>query len=75
MELKMPDHPPVPVKDLFINTIWADPNKNENFRGFGFNDTRRISVFWGRDMAEKFLRENELSMIVRGHEWDQEGYK
>lgn len=51
--------------------LWADPIK-ENGRQ---PSKRGISTGFGPDVAEKFLKENNLELLVRSHEMKEEGYE
>lgn len=67
--------------DPYINTLsqnltqimWNDPKSNlqgfsESFRGPGIN-------FFGEDVFETFLKENNLKFVIRSHELFPEGYR
>lgn len=66
---------------IYINTLsqnltqimWNDPKSNlqgfsESFRGPGIN-------FFGEDVFETFLKENNLKFVIRSHELFPEGYR
>ena len=58
------------TKDVGQTTVWADPHE-----GKGYVDSRRgtgIKKF-GMDVAEAFLKSNNLKSMFRGHEQVQEG--
>jgi len=59
-----------PTPKILEYLLWSDP-----FEGLGsYPSIRGAGHQFGKDITEKFLRENGLIMIIRGHE-PCEGYK
>jgi diadenosine tetraphosphatase ApaH/serine/threonine PP2A family protein phosphatase len=61
------------ISQNLIQIMWNDPKKNlqgfsESFRGPGIK-------FFGEDVFETFLKENNLKFIIRSHEHFPEGYR
>ena len=54
-----------PVLDL----LWSDPGLDDGF----IPSPRGVSFIFGPDQAMRFLKKNNLSLIVRSHEFCQEG--
>lgn len=56
---------------LVNNILWSDPSENPGYtlspRGSGY--------FWGPDVTKQFLHENNLLLIIRGHENQDCGFK
>lgn len=52
--------------------LWSDPNPE--IRDWGASP-RGISVTYGMDALYKFLEENELDLVCRGHEVVEDGYE
>ena len=67
----------IPVRGLFCDLMWADPFGDEEAitADFDFNFTRECSVFFGKRPVRKFLRENNLLCIFRGHQVQQNGFQ
>ena len=61
----------VPLKGLMADLLWSDPmeqnGKIPSMRGAGVN--------FGPDVTEKFLKENNLKLLVRSHQVRMEGYQ
>jgi serine/threonine-protein phosphatase PP1 catalytic subunit len=49
---------------LLCDLVWSDPNKDGD--GWAPSD-RGVSVKFGQDIVENFLRNNNLSLMVRSH--------
>jgi serine/threonine-protein phosphatase 5 len=50
--------------------LWSDP-----MNGAGFAPSPRgVTVMFGGDVTERFLRENGLQLLIRSHQLAQEGY-
>ncbi|CAF1427319.1 unnamed protein product [Rotaria sordida] len=47
--------------------LWSDPDP-QNRSGCRNNDNRNIGCFFGSDVTEEFLSENNFSMIIRSHQ-------
>lgn len=57
-----------PIADL----LWSDPNAAT--KEWGESD-RGATYFWGLNPAKKFMEENNIHLIVRGHQVALEGYE
>jgi len=53
-----------PDEGLMTDMLWSDPVK-ENGR---HPSKRGVSIGFGPDVAAKFLKENNLELLVRSHE-------
>ena len=53
--------------------MWSDPSET-SIGQWEPNVMRGCSYFYGKIQAKKFLKENKLKMIIRGHEVQIEGY-
>ena len=61
----------VPAEGLMCELLWSDPCE-EN----GINPSSRgAGILFGPDVTEKFLKENNLSLLIRSHEVRMEGYQ
>lgn len=61
------------ISQNLIQIMWNDPKRNlqgfsESFRGPGIE-------FFGEDVFETFLKENNLKFVIRSHEYFPEGYR
>ncbi|MFX1455139.1 MAG: metallophosphoesterase [Promethearchaeota archaeon] len=61
------------ISESFFQIMWNDPKANlkgfnESFRGPGIK-------FFGEDVFNNFLKENNLEFLIRAHECFLEGYK
>ncbi|MFW9824313.1 MAG: metallophosphoesterase [Candidatus Thorarchaeota archaeon] len=61
------------ISESFIQIMWNDPKVNlqgfkASFRGPGIK-------FFGEDVFDSFLKENNLEFLIRAHECFLEGYK
>lgn len=67
-----------PHKDpLMTDLLWSDPHPFYEFNNidlFVVNKRRRCSFLYCKQAVTKFLKENGLKLIVRGHEVQSEGY-
>jgi serine/threonine-protein phosphatase 5 len=60
----------VPSDGLMCELLWSDP-----YDGNGtIPSSRGAGVYFGPDVTEKFLRENNLKLLIRSHEVRDEGY-
>ena len=59
-------------RDLY-QIMWNDPK--ENMRGFSESFRGPGIKFFGEDVFDKFLQENNLRYIIRAHECFPEGYR
>jgi serine/threonine-protein phosphatase 5 len=62
----------IPEKGLMCEMLWSDPS---NANGKRPNNTRGIGIYFGPDIANKFLKENDLEMLIRSHECKMPGYE
>eukprot|EP00056_Hartaetosiga_gracilis_P019541 m.14761 g.14761 ORF g.14761 m.14761 type:complete len:307 (-) comp7762_c0_seq1:233-1153(-) len=60
----------VPHEGPMCDLLWSDPDERKGWnpspRGAGYN--------FGKDIAEKFNRDNKLTLIARAHQLVMEGY-
>ena len=56
----------VPEQGLLCDLLWSDPDDAAT-DGFGEND-RGVSVIFNGDIVKKFLKNNDLDLIVRAHQ-------
>ena len=61
----------IPESGLMSEILWSDPCK-ENGR---MPSKRGLGMSFGPDIAEKFLNENNLKLLIRSHEVKMEGYE
>lgn len=62
----------IPEKGLFCDLLWSDPSRSCK----EWEKSERCETnLWGLDPALKFLADNNLSIIIRGHQVVSEGYK
>jgi len=60
----------VPSEGLMNEILWSDP-----FDGNGTQPSDRgAGVYYGQDVTKKFLKENNLKLLIRSHEVRDEGY-
>ncbi|KAK6090011.1 hypothetical protein P3W45_001057 [Vairimorpha bombi] len=59
------------VKDEFEDIVWSDPHEQ---KGFGIS-TRGLGHLYGCDVTNTFLECNDLSNIIRSHQFAFEGYR
>ena len=56
-----------------MDLLWSDPTMNDDILGIHPNLTRdplkqnNISLF-GSDIVDKFLKANQIQIIIRGHQ-------
>ncbi|CAM4754238.1 unnamed protein product [Rotaria magnacalcarata] len=58
------------IQDLF----WSDPDPRGR-KGCRKNEDRKMACFFGSDITHQFLKQYNLSMIIRSHQVKQEGYE
>lgn len=63
----------IPDVGLICDLLWADPD-DEYRQGWNSND-RGVSYVFGRDVLKKFMIENKLDLVVRGHQVVEDGYE
>eukprot|EP01103_Thecamoeba_quadrilineata_P002841 TRINITY_DN12704_c0_g1_i1.p1 TRINITY_DN12704_c0_g1~~TRINITY_DN12704_c0_g1_i1.p1 ORF type:complete len:757 (+),score=187.42 TRINITY_DN12704_c0_g1_i1:31-2271(+) len=78
-----------PKRGLLTDLLWSDPlgeettkflrrpEEMEEWREIDFlpNPVRGCGNYYGRASAEQFLRDNDVQMIIRGHEVKEVGYE
>lgn len=58
------------MNGLLEDILWSDP-----MDGMGRQPSRReAGIMFGKDVTERFLKENNLELLVRSHEVKMEGY-
>ena len=68
-----------PKDKIAFQVLWNDPS--DEVKGFvpnylrGCDPSGPCVYFWGPDVTETFLRENNLRLILRAHEYTEAGYK
>ena len=60
----------IPLEGLMCELLWSDPH---DLNGT-MPSQRGAGVYFGPDVTEKFLRENNLKLLIRSHEVRNEGY-
>jgi serine/threonine-protein phosphatase PP1 catalytic subunit len=69
---KIPPLLDVPDNGLVADLLWADPSSEHT----GFLESDRGPAYtFGPDAAQKFLEDNELDLICRGHQVVMPGYE
>ena len=61
----------VPHEGPMCDLLWSDP---EEVNGWGLSP-RGAGYLFGANIVERFLQENDLSLIARAHQLVMEGYK
>ena len=58
-----------PDEECLLNDLlWADPAEDDKFETDSvFNDSRGLSIYYGRNLVNKFLQSQRLKAIIRGH--------
>lgn len=59
-----------PYDGVMSHLLWSDPQEEDGCT----DNPRGISVMWGPDITERFLKTNNLDLIIRSHECVMEGY-
>eukprot|EP01006_Ploeotia_vitrea_P035396 TRINITY_DN65873_c6_g2_i1.p1 TRINITY_DN65873_c6_g2~~TRINITY_DN65873_c6_g2_i1.p1 ORF type:complete len:755 (+),score=446.50 TRINITY_DN65873_c6_g2_i1:140-2404(+) len=61
----------IPPNDSYLEQcLWSDPRLKEGRD----HNPRGASLVFGPDVVDRFLAQNKLSMIIRSHECQQEGF-
>ena len=61
----------IPTSGLMTELLWSDPKE-----GNGWEPSERgAGVYFGEDVTEKFLNNNNLTLLIRSHEVKMEGYE
>ena len=55
---------------LMCELLWSDPRDIEGW----IPSDRGTGIYFGQDVTEKFLNENNLTLLIRSHEVKMEGY-
>lgn len=55
----------------FLPLLWSDPQESNGY----LNSSRGAGYLFGPDVLDKFLKDNNLSYLVRSHQLVMEGYK
>ncbi|KAK9049486.1 hypothetical protein SSX86_031545, partial [Deinandra increscens subsp. villosa] len=58
-------------KGLMCEILWSDPQPNPG-RG---PSKRGVGLSFGGDVTKRFLKDNNLELVVRSHEVEDEGYQ
>ena len=61
----------VPMTGLMCELLWSDPRDESGCRP----SDRGAGVYFGPDVTEKFLNDNNLELLIRSHETKMEGYE
>ena len=61
----------VPNEGLMTELLWSDPRDEKGWKP----SDRGAGVYFGEDVTEKFLNENNLTLLIRSHEVKMEGYE
>lgn len=67
-----------PRQGIYCDLLWSDPIDNDDGicdQVYKYNDVRGCSYFYGVEAVRKFLDNNNLISIIRGHEAQLDGYK
>ncbi|MCZ6913192.1 MAG: metallophosphoesterase, partial [Rickettsia endosymbiont of Ixodes persulcatus] len=62
----------VPDEGLLCDLLWSDPEPT--ISGWGEND-RGVSVTFGKEVLENFLKKQDLDLICRAHQVVEDGYE
>lgn len=62
----------IPESGLISDLLWSDPSAHVN--EWGPNE-RGNTLTWGKAVAERFLKRNGMTCIIRGHQMVQNGYQ
>ena len=61
----------VPVEGIMCELLWSDPSILPGRRP----SNRGVGILFGPDVANNFLKKNNLSLLIRSHECKPEGYE
>ena len=64
----------IPESGAICDLLWSDPI-DENHDSWQHNKMRSCSFYYSRNQAMKFLNNNQLNLIIRGHEVQNKGFK
>ncbi len=60
-------------RDDRLGNLWNDPSEEHD--GFEKNVKRKVFQTFGRDVFDEFMRNNELDMMIRGHQEIEAGFR
>lgn len=68
------------TEQIIMDILWSDPTDNDEELGIQSNPLRDTKSYgnivkYGPDVVEKFLKHNNLSMIIRAHECVPDGFE
>ncbi|GAA0142777.1 protein phosphatase [Lithospermum erythrorhizon] len=69
---ELPRPTDIPDDGLLCDLLWSDPNPK--IKGWAISD-RGVSCTFGPDVVADFLQNNDLDLIVRGHQVVEDGYE
>lgn len=61
----------IPQNGMITDLLWSDPNPNVEEYG---QSSRGSTVTWGLGPVKKFMQNNKLTMVVRGHQVALNGF-
>ena len=61
----------VPVEGIMCELLWSDPTIIPGRRP----SNRGVGILFGPDVANNFLKKNNLNLLIRSHECKQDGYE
>tara|TARA_Y100000389_G_scaffold46376_1_gene41335 strand:+ start:6816 stop:7739 length:924 start_codon:yes stop_codon:yes gene_type:complete len=64
----------VPDEGIICDLLWSDPDTEENRKGWNESE-RGVSYVFGKDVIKKFLKDNNLELIIRAHQVVEDGYE
>jgi len=69
-----------PEQQMVVDILWSDPTENDEETGVHVNTIRDPGstgsiTRYGPDRVEQFLKQNNLKMIIRGHECVMDGFE
>jgi protein phosphatase len=71
---KLPKPDELPSNEVTFQLLWNDPS--DYVKDYEPNIARGPGTYvFGREVTERFLNENGLRLIIRGHEYVPEGFK
>ena len=58
---------------MAMDLLWSDPSATDDIPGMSWNQMRDPAkqnqiMHYGADIVEKFIKANQVSMIIRGHQ-------
>ena len=61
----------IPHEGPMCDYLWSDPDDIDEWE----QNPRGVGVIFGSKIGDKFLRSNNMDLIVRAHQLIMEGYK